>query len=90
MSDIPCDYNGVMGVPITFLDKYNPNQFELIGQMATTKVNEYNFGYPYVNGKKIYARILIRRKQNSAAYKIEDSNSMAAEDNAPYGNNSNI
>lgn len=89
-TDIPYDYDGIMGVPITFLDKYNPNQFELIGQMATTKVNEYNFGYPYVNGKKIYARILIRRKQNSAAYQIEDSNSMAAEDNAPYGNNSNL
>lgn len=29
--DIPCDYDGVMGVPITFLDKYNPDQFELIG-----------------------------------------------------------
>lgn len=29
--DIPCDYNGVMGVPITFLDKYNPDQFEIIG-----------------------------------------------------------
>lgn len=28
---IPCDYNGIMGVPITFLDKYNPEQFELIG-----------------------------------------------------------
>lgn len=90
VSDIPCDYDGVMGVPITFLDKYNPNQFELIGQMATTKVNEYNFGYPYVNGKKIYARILIRRKQNSAAYKIEDSNSMAAEDNAQYSKISNL
>lgn len=30
-TDIPCDYDGVMGVPITFLDKYNPDQFELIG-----------------------------------------------------------
>ena len=30
VSDIPCDYDGVMGVPITFLDKYNPDQFELI------------------------------------------------------------
>ena len=30
-SDIPCDYVGVMGVPITFLDKYNPDQFEIIG-----------------------------------------------------------
>ena len=31
-SDIPCDYPGKMGVPITFLDKYNPEQFEIIGQ----------------------------------------------------------
>jgi hypothetical protein len=30
-SDIPCDYDGAMGVPITFLDKYNPEQFEIIG-----------------------------------------------------------
>lgn len=30
VDDIPMDYNGVMGVPITFLDKYNPNQFEII------------------------------------------------------------
>ena len=28
---IPSDYNGVMGVPITFLDKYNPDQFEILG-----------------------------------------------------------
>ena len=31
-ADIPCNYPGVMGVPITFLDKYNPEQFEIIGQ----------------------------------------------------------
>ena len=31
VQDIPCDYNGIMGVPITFLDNYNPNQFEIIG-----------------------------------------------------------
>lgn len=30
-TDIPCDYDGVMGVPISFLDKYNPNQFEIVG-----------------------------------------------------------
>ena len=33
-SDIPCDYDGVMGVPITFLDKYNPDQFEIIWQAS--------------------------------------------------------
>jgi len=60
--DIPKDFTGTMGVPVTFLDKYNPTQFEIIGQMATTKVDEFNYGYPYVNGKKIYARILIKNK----------------------------
>jgi len=60
--NIPKDYDGVMGVPITFLDKYNPKQFEIIGQMASTRVDEFNFGYPFVHGKKRYARILIKRK----------------------------
>ena len=62
--EIPTDYDGVMGVPITFLDKYNPEQFEIIGQMVTTKIDEFNFGYPYINGKKIYARILIKKRKN--------------------------
>lgn len=61
--DIPMNYKGTMGVPITFLDKFNPDQFEIIGQMATTKIDDFNFGYPYVNGKKIYARILIKNKK---------------------------
>ena len=34
--DIPCDYDGVMGVPITFMDKYNPGQFEIIGNACDT------------------------------------------------------
>ena len=58
---IPSDYDGIMGVPITFLDKYNPEQFEIIGIMASTTITETNFGYPFINGKKVYARILIRR-----------------------------
>jgi hypothetical protein len=59
---IPKDYDGIMGVPITFLDKYCPDQFEIIGLMASTTVDDFNFGYPYVNGEKKYARILIKRK----------------------------
>ena len=35
-SDIPYDYDGIMGVPITFLDKYNPEQFEIIGSNSST------------------------------------------------------
>lgn len=63
-SEIPCDYDGVMGVPITFLDKYCPKQFEITGYMASTTINDYNFGYPYIDGKKKYARILIRKMQS--------------------------
>lgn len=59
---IPKDYDGVMGVPVTFLNIYNPNQFKIIGIMATTKVSDTNFGYPYINGKKTYARVLIKHK----------------------------
>lgn len=61
--DIPMDYDGVIGVPITFIDKYNPEQFEIVGQMATTKIDEFNHGYPYINGQKVYARILIKNKK---------------------------
>jgi len=61
--DIPEDYRGNMGVPITFIDKYNPEQFEIMGQMATTKVDGFNYGYPFINGKKKYARIIIRNKR---------------------------
>ena len=60
--EIPKDYDGMMGVPITFLDKYNSEQFEILGQMATTKITEFNFGYPYISGKKKYARLLIKNR----------------------------
>ena len=66
---IPSDYDGVMGVPITFLDKYNPNQFEIIGGTANGQVpDKYKIGNfktynnPISNGKKIYQRILIKHK----------------------------
>ena len=51
VADIPKDYDGLMGVPISFMAKYNPNQFEIVGLMATTTVDDINFGYPKVNGK---------------------------------------
>ena len=60
---IPREYELKMGVPLTFLNKYNPDQFEILGYMASTKVSRFNFGYPYVDGDKKYARIIIRRKQ---------------------------
>lgn len=43
-SDIPCDYDGVMGVPITFLDKYCPTQFEIVGGFNRYKECDYENG----------------------------------------------
>lgn len=66
---IPSDYDGVMGVPITFLDKYNPEQFEIIGASDNGAVDEqYKLPHfkrhnePYVNNKKMYKRIFIKKK----------------------------
>ncbi len=70
VSDIPADYTGVMGVPITFLDKYCPEQFELLG--ATESEGKGFSGglwdegskvaQPLVGGRKYYKRLFIRRR----------------------------
>jgi hypothetical protein len=74
VADIPMDYDGVMGVPITFVDKYNPDQFEIIGQThsgdtspeveALRKDPDHRHG-GIVSGEKKekYARILIKSKK---------------------------
>lgn len=60
-ADIPCDYTGAMGVPITFLDKYNPEQFEIIKFRKGDDDKDLS-----VNGKCPYFRILIRNKHPQA------------------------
>lgn len=66
-AEIPMDYDGVMGVPITFLDKYNPEQFEILGVMSGSKGNGLINGDDgrakfYINGRGVYARIIIKKK----------------------------
>lgn len=55
--DIPVDYYGLMGVPITFLHKHNPDQFEIVGFRKGSDGKDLR-----VNGKPPYFRIVIRRK----------------------------
>ena len=71
-ADIPCDYNGVIGVPITFLAKYNPDQFSILGLSASAGYNADIVGIPFkgkkdarplINGKNTYARVFIQRKK---------------------------
>lgn len=59
---IPNDYDGIMGVPVSFMDKYCPEQFEIVGVANHGKDNEYDLFVPIVNEKKIFKRILIRFK----------------------------
>lgn len=72
VKDIPMDYSGVMGVPITFLQKYNPEQFEIVGCDYEVKDGALpelvkdgwagKIDRGYLKGQRKYARILIRRK----------------------------
>lgn len=77
-ANIPCDYPGIMGVPITFLDKYDPDQFDILmlangnvranSNPETLKLVGYERhendrgGVGIINGKRSYARILVRNK----------------------------
>ena len=67
--DIPMDYKGAMGVPITFLDKHNPEQFEIIDGLNRYSIlsgpTEKTRGkyLAQVNGKPIYVRIVIKIKK---------------------------
>jgi len=84
-ADIPCDYAGVMGVPITFLDKYCPEQFEIVGYSREVAINIKEIaktGDCYQQGgnafyirtgehelQRLYGRIVIRNKHPEEAKK---------------------
>jgi hypothetical protein len=68
--DIPMDYAGIMGVPITFLDKHNPEQFEILGrnnadnELTGGLKTSFNWGNRVrLNGEDVYSRIFIRNKK---------------------------
>jgi hypothetical protein len=71
--EIPMDWEGAMGVPITFLDKYNPEQFELLGssdrggddfiEMDKIRLTIKKEDSAKVNGSKVYKRLFIKNKK---------------------------
>jgi hypothetical protein len=84
--DIPLDYNGLIGVPITYLQKHNPNIFEIVGLFANfekssgfllcgKKVN-YEKGKtrgPVINKKAIFQRIIIKKNHTNVTYRMHQS-----------------
>ena len=73
VEDIPEDYDGVMGVPVTFLSKFNPEQFVIEGITENAGVGLSNgiihqdspYRHPLINGIRKYHRILIRRRKEA-------------------------
>lgn len=69
ISDIPMEYKGEMGVPLTFLLKHNPDQFELVGadfDLAKTRpVDNGKLDKFYLDGKRLYTRLVIKHKETA-------------------------
>lgn len=55
--DIPVDYDGLMGVPISYIDYFDYDMFEIV-----CNTNSFGLGVPYINGKAKFTRLLIKRK----------------------------
>lgn len=76
VADIPIDYVGAIGVPVTFLDHYNPEQFDILGVTANGLVPDdlklpwpKKHNNPFIKGESKYQRIIIKNKK---VQKIED------------------
>lgn len=73
VADIPVDYDGIMGVPITFIKYYNDEQFEIVGEANHGSDNEFDLFKPVINKKEIFKRILIKHKKNDKVkYRVLD------------------
>lgn len=63
VSEIPLDYYGIMGVPLTYLKYHNDEIFEIIGEANHGSDNEYDLFKPQINGKDTFKRILIKKRK---------------------------
>ena len=63
VAEIPVDHEDRMGVPVTFLDKYNPTQFEILGLDRYIEGNKTPNKRFMIDGKEIYARIVIKKRK---------------------------
>ncbi len=64
-ADIPCDYFGVMGVPITFMSQYNPEQFDILGDTRYHDGQWISNDINIIDGKAKFRRLLVRRKKGA-------------------------
>lgn len=75
INDIPVDYDGIMGVPISYIDKYNPEQFEILG-INTSFSDDVNYLEAKPTKKYIGAKQVSRKGKISNGSKINDSSAL--------------
>lgn len=63
ITDIPKDYAGVMGVPITVINRYNAEQLEIVGEANHGSDNEFDLFKPTINGRLLFKRILVKNRK---------------------------
>lgn len=63
ITDIPKDYSGVMGVPITIINRYNAEQLEIVGEANHGSDNEFDLFKPTINGRLLFKRILVKNRK---------------------------
>ena len=70
VAEIPHDYNGIMGVPLTYLKYHDPDKYKIVGEANHGSDNEYDFFKPKINGKEIFKRLLIQKKRAMTIYGV--------------------
>ena len=61
-ANIPIDYKGIMGVPISYMSKHNPEQFSIVGIFNHGTDHEFDLAKPILNGKELFPRIAIKSR----------------------------
>lgn len=64
-TEIPRDYYGVIGVPVSFMSKHSPDQFSIVGEFHHGSDSEFDLAKPIIDGKELYVRIAIKRVDNN-------------------------
>ena len=62
-ANIPIDYNGIMGVPISYITKHNPQQFSIVGIFNHGTDHEFDLAKPILNGRELFPRIAIKSRK---------------------------
>lgn len=89
VAEIPFDYYGIMGVPLTYL-KYHNDDFEIVGEANHGSDNQYDLFKPQIKGKDVFKRILIKRRQHDRDMNFKILDLFCGAGGMSYGMHKNV